>query len=60
MGSQEAMYCGVPRLGIPIFADQELNIKQAENMGQAIKVDFEEISKEKILNAAKELLYNPV
>ncbi|CAH0561508.1 unnamed protein product [Brassicogethes aeneus] len=58
MGSQEAVHCGVPILGIPLFADQELNIQQAEKVGQAIKVDYNEISKEKILNAAKELLYN--
>lgn len=59
MGTQEAIYCGVPRLGIPLFADQLLNLKASEAMGLAIPVDYEEITKENILNAAKTLLEDP-
>ncbi|XP_066247354.1 UDP-glycosyltransferase UGT5-like isoform X2 [Euwallacea similis] len=59
MGTQEAIYCGIPVLGIPIFADQSLNIKYAEAMGYAIMVDYEDISKERLLEAARKLLENP-
>ncbi|XP_066150075.1 UDP-glucosyltransferase 2-like isoform X2 [Euwallacea fornicatus] len=59
MGTQEAIYCGVPVLGIPIFADQSLNIKYAETVGYAIMVDYEDISKERLLGAARKLLEDP-
>lgn len=57
MGTQEAIYCGVPMLGIPLFGDQSLNIKQAEHMGFAIRISYDEITKDAILNAAKKLLH---
>ncbi|KAF2882089.1 hypothetical protein ILUMI_24092 [Ignelater luminosus] len=59
MGTQEAIYCGIPRLGIPLFADQLLNLKASEAMGLAISVDYNEITKENVLNAAKTLLEDP-
>lgn len=59
MGTQEAIYCGVPRVGIPIFADQELNIQQSEAMGLAVKVLYKDIAKETILRAAELLLGDP-
>ncbi|CAG9768049.1 unnamed protein product [Ceutorhynchus assimilis] len=58
-GTQETVYCGVPILGIPYFADQFLNINQAEAAGFAKMLDFDNISKETVLEAAKELLDNP-
>lgn len=58
-GTQESIQCGVPRIGMPIFADQELNIQHAEQMGVAIKVAYKDISKETFLNAAKKLLEDP-
>jgi glucuronosyltransferase len=59
MGSQEAVYCGVPRLGIPLFADQVNNIRAAEKMGLAVKVEYKEINKQTILTAARKLLEDP-
>nr|QIK00371.1 UDP-glycosyltransferase [Xylotrechus quadripes] len=59
MGSQEAIYCGVPRLGIPLFGDQVVNIKQSERLGIAAKVAYEDISKGTILAAATKLLNDP-
>lgn len=56
MGTQEAIYCGVPRIGIPIFADQELNIENSERMGLAIKVAYDRITKDTVLSAARKLL----
>lgn len=59
MGTQEARYCGVPTLGIPFFADQFLNIKQAEAMGLSIQVTYEDITKEIMLRALKRLMQDP-
>ncbi|XP_044255719.1 UDP-glucosyltransferase 2-like [Tribolium madens] len=59
MGSQEAVYCGVPRLGIPLFADQDNNIRASERMGLSIKVAYNDISKKTILEASKKLLEDP-
>uniref|UniRef100_A0AAR5PJR7 UDP-glucuronosyltransferase n=1 Tax=Dendroctonus ponderosae TaxID=77166 RepID=A0AAR5PJR7_DENPD len=59
MGTQEAVYCGIPVLGIPIFADQSLNIKYTEAMGFGIMVDYEKITKETLVIAAGKLLEDP-
>ncbi|KAL1509622.1 hypothetical protein ABEB36_004332 [Hypothenemus hampei] len=57
MSSQEAVYCGIPILGIPLFADQYLNLKYAETMGYAIMVDYDDLSTETISSALKKLAY---
>lgn len=59
MGTQEARYCGVPTLGIPIFADQFLNVKQSEAMGLSIRIHYDEITKEAMLSALKRLMHDP-
>lgn len=60
MGTQEATYCGVPKLGIPIFADQDLNILSSEAKGLAIKLSYVNITKENVYYAVTELLNNPM
>lgn len=56
MGSQEAVYCGVPRLGIPLFSDQELNLKIAESLDLAIMLSYVDLTEDKIRDALKLLL----
>lgn len=59
MGNQEAIYCGVPMLGIPIFADQHFNIQNSIDKKLAVKVKYEDITKDTILEAARTLLGDP-
>lgn len=44
LGSTEAVYHGVPILGIPFFGDQRLNIKRASQTGWALTLDYHNIS----------------
>src|SRR4051794_29992489 len=46
-GTTEALWNGVPLLGIPMFADQQWNIKSATNKGFALTVQFTEVTEEK-------------
>ena len=60
LGFQEAVYCGVPQLSIPLFADQIRNVHTSEIMGIAIKVSYKDINKRTVLDAAKKLLNDPM
>ncbi|CAG9768050.1 unnamed protein product [Ceutorhynchus assimilis] len=60
LGSQEAVYCGVPMLMIPYVVDQHLNSKESELMGYALKLDSDKITKETMLLAMKKLLDEPI
>lgn len=60
LGAQETIYCGVPSLGVPLFADQELNIRFSEDMGISMRMGIDEITKEFVLQATKSLLDDPM
>jgi glucuronosyltransferase len=58
MGTQEAVYNGVPMVGIPLYSDQHHNIASYVSKGIAVKLDYYSISKESVLSALREILEN--
>ncbi|ALC42052.1 CG4302, partial [Drosophila busckii] len=58
-GTQEAVYHGVPVLGMPVYSDQYINIKKGEDAGYALGVDYRYITEEELRSALTELLENP-
>jgi glucuronosyltransferase len=60
LGTTEAVVEGVPVLGLPIFGDQKMNMAKAVTRGYGLQIYFDDISEEKIDEALKELLENPI
>ena len=58
-GITEAVYHGVPLIGIPMFGDQPRNIDKAERAGYAITLDFTTLTEEKLDNAINRILSEP-
>ena len=59
LGSTEAIYYGVPVIGIPIYGDQRLNIARSVLSGRGLQLNFKDISVPNILNSINQILNNP-
>ncbi|KAM5271744.1 UDP-glucuronosyltransferase 2B15-like [Ctenodactylus gundi] len=59
-GVFEAIYHGVPMVGVPLLWDQLDNIAHMEAKGAAVKVTFTTMSSTDLLNALKTVINNPV
>jgi glucuronosyltransferase len=58
LSTQETIHWGVPVVGIPMLADQNLNMAQAVSRGYGIQLDFANITAELLEWALKEVLEN--
>ncbi|XP_011707628.1 PREDICTED: UDP-glucuronosyltransferase 1-9-like [Wasmannia auropunctata] len=56
-GTLEALHCGVPMIGIPLFGDQRINIQNYVNKKAAISLNsIDEITEEKLTSALNNIL----
>ncbi|XP_019571216.2 UDP-glucuronosyltransferase 2B31 [Rhinolophus sinicus] len=58
-GVYEAIYHGIPMVGIPLFADQPDNIARVEAKGAAVSLYFNTMSSTDLLNALKTVINDP-
>ncbi|XP_044268837.1 UDP-glycosyltransferase UGT5-like [Tribolium madens] len=58
LSTVEAVYHGVPIVGIPVFGDQKYNIATAEQDGYAIGIQLNDLSEETLTRALNEVLIN--
>ncbi|KAJ8910831.1 hypothetical protein NQ315_015566 [Exocentrus adspersus] len=56
---QEAVYNGVPLIGIPFLGDQVANVNRMVKKGYGIKLNKKDITKESLKEAVMELMTNP-
>lgn len=58
LSTTEAVHFGVPIIGIPVFADQYVNVKRAVHKGFAIRVRLSYDTADDLESAIKEMLIN--
>lgn len=58
LSSTEAVYHGVPIIGIPVFGDQFLNMARAQYNGYGIKIAYNNLTETSISWALEEMLTN--
>ncbi|XP_047422379.1 UDP-glucuronosyltransferase 2A3-like [Sciurus carolinensis] len=58
-GIYEAIYHGIPMVGIPMFADQPDNIAHMKAKGAAVEVNFNTVTSADLLSALRTVIYQP-
>jgi len=59
LGTQEALYNGVPMFGMPVFAEQPKNARIMKQKGFGRFIDWKQLSEELLVNELTELITNP-
>ncbi|KAJ8980274.1 hypothetical protein NQ317_005132 [Molorchus minor] len=59
LSTTEAIFYGVPMVGIPIFGDQKLNVARSVEKGIAVHLPFKKLSETTLTEALVEILDNP-
>ncbi|PKK21122.1 UDP-glucuronosyltransferase 2A2 isoform X3 [Columba livia] len=57
-GIYEAIYHGIPMVGIPMFADQHDNIAHMRAKGAAVELDFNRLTTQDLVNALNTVINN--
>ncbi|KAJ3663943.1 hypothetical protein Zmor_008157 [Zophobas morio] len=60
LGTQEAIYHGVPMVCIPFFLDQHVNAKKIVREKLGLSLDYKKITTENFLSRVRQVLDNPV
>ncbi|XP_044592520.1 UDP-glucosyltransferase 2-like isoform X3 [Cotesia glomerata] len=60
MGTQEAIHSAVPMIGMPLFADQFTNVDLYVSKKIAIRLDYADMTENKLDHALNEILHNPI
>ncbi|RLU25670.1 hypothetical protein DMN91_001827 [Ooceraea biroi] len=58
LSMQEAIWKGVPVIGMPVFLDHTYNVETLEAKGAGLRLDFKALSTQSVLNALEEIVYN--
>ena len=58
LSTQEAVYHGVPVVGIPFMADQFSNVLKLSTRGAGVELVYHTLSKQSILDAVQTVLGN--
>ena len=53
---QEAIYHSVPLVGIPLGSDQQFNMKRAEKVGYAVRLQLQTLTKDELLSGIRKAL----
>jgi glucuronosyltransferase len=59
LSTLEAISRGVPLIGIPVYADQFLNIARAVSSGYGIQIHFNNVTSESLTWAIREMIESP-
>ncbi|XP_021966720.1 UDP-glucuronosyltransferase 2B14 [Folsomia candida] len=57
-GIEEAIFHGVPLIGIPFFGDQPLNALTAERQGFLVRLEWKDVTEERLIEAINEVINN--
>ncbi|XP_077291127.1 UDP-glycosyltransferase UGT5-like [Arctopsyche grandis] len=59
LSTQEAMYHGVPIIGLPFYGDQHLNTERVDKTGFGKKLKFVDLNEKLLTESIEELVYKP-
>ncbi|KAF2888037.1 hypothetical protein ILUMI_18136 [Ignelater luminosus] len=60
LSTTEAVYHGVPIVGIPLYGDQMMNLANAESNGIGRGLPYRELTEDKLTDLIQEVLTNPI